>query len=103
MFLQKEKRFKSNNFYKQISPWLEKEKKEFSEVELPREGIGCWSPIFPARYDDILLASSTAIKVIENFIENQNKEELIAIYEQHSASDGIFIGYRKVEELNDYN
>ena len=95
LLLQEERNFNSYNFRQKISPWLEKEKEEFSGCELPREGTGCWSSVFPARYDDILLASSTAIKVIEDFIENSNKE-LISVYEQYSI-DGIFVGYKKVE------
>ncbi|AIS32353.1 ThiF family protein [Methanobacterium formicicum] len=95
LFLQKGKKFKKDNFMAKIFPWLEKEKDKFSNEVLPRDGTGCWSSVFPARYDDILIASSTSIKVIENFIENNNKE-LISIYEQYS-SEGIFVGYKKIE------
>ncbi len=95
LFLQKDKRFNSDNFREKRSFWLEKEKSEFSEYDLPRDGTGCWSPVFPARYDDILIASSTALKVIEDFIK-KNVNELISIYEQ-SSIDGIFVGYIKLE------
>lgn len=93
--LQNNKKFKLDNFRKKIAPWIQKEKDEILEHDLPRDGIGCWSPIFPARYDDILLASSTAVKVIENFID-KGQIELNTVYKQYTKN-GIFIGYIKVE------
>lgn len=95
LFLQTSKKFKLFNFRKKIAPWIKKEKDELSEYDLPRDGIGCWSSIFPARYDDILLASSTAVKVIEDFIKRKEKE-FIGVYKQYTKN-GIFIGYIKVE------
>ncbi|AXV36811.1 MAG: hypothetical protein CIT01_00655 [Methanobacterium sp. BRmetb2] len=99
MYLQIGNKFKTDDFCKKTLFWQEKERKEFSSYKLPREGTGCWSSVFPARYDDILLASSTAIKIIEDFIKNKHITSLICIYEQYSDSDGIFIGYKKVEKV----
>lgn len=96
LFLQKGKKFISDDFRQKTDKWLKKEEYEFSGYELPREGTGCWSFVFPARYDDILLASSTAVKVLEDF-NNKGIKTLISIYEQFSTSDGIFVGYKKVE------
>lgn len=93
--LQKSKKFNLFNFRKKIAPWIKKEKEAISGFELPRDGIGCWSSIFPARYDDILLASSTAVKVIEDFIEKKEKE-FNGVYEQ-DTQNRTFIGYIKVE------
>jgi len=96
LFIQKRKKFKSDNFRELTSPWLKIEENEFSYEDLRREGVGCWSPVFPARYDDILLASSTAVKVIDNFLEN-GETELISIYEKYSTDSGIFVGYKIAE------
>lgn len=79
--------------FKKLTQWIEKERDEISKIRLPRDGIGCWSPIFPARYDDILLASCTAIKVIEQFITKHQKT-LNVIYEYSGNGN---IGYTKVE------
>lgn len=95
LFMQKCKQFKVVDFYKKISFWLERDIKKFPEYDLPRDGVNCWNPIFPARYDDILLASSTAVKVIENFIV-ENKKELNSVYKQYSKNE-ILIGYTKIE------
>lgn len=92
--LQSSKNFKLDKFYQVISPWIKKEKDEIAQLGLPRDGIGCWSSIFPARYDDILLASSTALKVIEEFT-NKRQEELNLIFIKRS-DNGNF-GYELVE------
>ena len=96
--LQKGNEFQSNDFREKILPYLKEDMTKFPEHDLPRDGIKCWSPTFPARYDDIMLASSTAVKVLENFIDNDQKK-LNVIYNKHSTSE--YIGYQKVESIND--
>ena len=93
--MQKSNQFKFDDFYKKTDPWIKKEIDEFPDTHLPRDGTKCWSPIFPARWDDILIASSTAVKLVENFVEKDEKE-LNAVYKKYSEND-IFLGYIKVE------
>lgn len=97
--LQKGKKFKSHDFREKILPWLEKDLDKYPEYDLPRDGVKCWNPTFPARFDDILLASSTAIKVIEDFID-KDKNELNEVYTKSSTTE--FIGYQKVESINEH-
>ena len=40
-------------FYQFISPYIKADFREVDENKLPRDGIGCWHPTFPARSDDI--------------------------------------------------
>ncbi|EKF86588.1 ThiF family adenylyltransferase [Methanobacterium formicicum] len=93
--LQNSKKFKLFNFREKMAPWIKKEKHELSKYDLPRDGIGCWSSIFPARYDDILLASSTAVKIIEDFVIRKEKE-FNGVYKQYTKN-GFLIGYIKIE------
>lgn len=93
--MQKSKQCKFDDFYKKTDQWIKKELDEFPDIHLPRDGTKCWSPIFPARWDDILIASSTAVKLVENFIEKDNKE-LNAVYKKYSENE-IFMGYIKIE------
>lgn len=92
--LQKGKKFKPDDFLEKISPWIKEDIDKFPEYDLPRDGANCWNPVFPARYDDIWLASCTAVKVIENFIE-KDKKELNIVYRKCSNTNSI--GYQKVE------
>ncbi|AWW28445.1 MULTISPECIES: ThiF family adenylyltransferase [unclassified Acetobacterium] len=87
-------------FYDLIFPYIEKEKKLFSDFNLPRNGIGCWNPTFPGRSDDVWLAAATSVKAIENYFTSKSKENLSLVYEQKDNS-GIFEGYQLVEKRED--
>lgn len=51
-----------------IAPWLERERTEHGPLQFPREGVGCWHPVCPARADDIWLLASAAVKQIEEVV-----------------------------------
>ena len=92
--------FSFDSFHKLISPYIQKERKLFDDYNLPRDGIGCWHPTFPGRSDDIWLAASTAVKVIENYIILRPEKTLSIVYEQ-KENNGIFEGYILVEKKED--
>lgn len=74
--------FEYKIFKRLINPWLQKEQSETENISFPREGLGCWHPIFPARSDDIWLMISTAFKVIESRISNTNRVTTLFVFEQ---------------------
>lgn len=76
--IQKGSRLKLNEFKENIQEWLEKDRIEFSHLEYPRDGFGCWHPLFPARLDHLSLLASSAISIIESDILTQ-KESLTII------------------------
>lgn len=88
-------RFPAEQFYRQLNPWLEIETQMISD-ELPREGIGCWNPVFPARVDDVWMMAAAAIKQIEAFTCSDDSPTGLVIFEQTMSSDGSFCGLRKV-------
>lgn len=92
--------FYFNSFYKLILPYIQSEKDLFDDYNLPRNGIGCWHPTFPARSDDIWLAAATAVKAIENYIITKSAKALSIVYEQRE-NDGIFEGYILVDKKED--
>lgn len=49
---------------------------------MPRDGIGCWNPVFPARVDDVWMMSSVAVKNIEKYIQNPSCRPVLLVYEQ---------------------
>lgn len=76
-------RFPHPAFRDQIGSWLEKEMHEQAGEEFPREGVGCWHPVFPARVDDIWMLASIAVKNIETAkIVPMERPQLI-VFEQH--------------------
>lgn len=89
-----------NSFYKLISPYIQSERDLFDDYNLPRNGIGCWHPTFPARSDDVWLAAATAVKAIENYIITKSEKTLSIVYEQ-KGNDGLFEGYILVDKKED--
>lgn len=92
--------FYFNSFYNLISPYIQSERDLFDDYNLPRNGIGCWHPTFPARSDDVWLAAATAVKAIENYIITKSGKTLSIVYEQRE-NDGIFEGYILVDKKED--
>lgn len=84
-----------------IQPWLDEERKETPVESFPREGVGCWHPVFPARADDIWLLASITIKHIEAFIAQSNQQPCLKVVEQQ-YEHGLFSGIRTIisEALN---
>jgi molybdopterin/thiamine biosynthesis adenylyltransferase len=78
-------------FREKLSPWLKKEKAENQNKVLPRDGIGCWHPIFPARIDDISMLLDVFVKVFEKIILEENNSRLIIIEKQYNDQND-FIG-----------
>ncbi len=92
--------FNFNAFYELISPYLQNEKELYDNYNLPRNGIGCWHPTFPARSDDVWLAAATSVKAIENYIISKSQKTLSLVYKQRE-SDGVFESYEVVDKRED--
>ena len=92
--------FSFDSFYELIAPYIQKERQLFDDYNLPRNGIGCWHPTFPGRSDDIWLATSTAVKVIEKYIALNLEKTLSIVYEQKENNE-TFEGYILVEKKED--
>ncbi|CAM4526201.1 ThiF family adenylyltransferase [Myxococcus xanthus] len=55
-------RFPSDAYWAQAQEWIRRDHEEIRRTVLPREGVGCWHPVFPARSDDVVLAAAIAVK-----------------------------------------
>lgn len=82
--------FRYKLFRKLINPWLQEEQRWYEESELPREGLGCWHPLFPARNDDVWIMAATAVKRLETMYRERQKA-LFSVYEQ-GENNGEFSG-----------
>lgn len=87
--------FHSESFFKLIKPWMEKERELTKGVNFPREGIGCWHPIFPARGDDLCSVVSVAIKNIEQAIIKPVERPTLLVYEQMWDNE-LYLGTRLI-------
>ncbi|UNL87444.1 ThiF family adenylyltransferase [Priestia koreensis] len=89
--------FPNQTFKKLVLPWLIKEQTYYQDYSLPREGLGCWHPLFPARVDDIWMMAATAVKNLESIFQEQDIS-VFKVYEQKIV-DGVFSGLELIEEV----
>jgi hypothetical protein len=87
----------AEQFFSKIRPWLAKEMEENDKLQLRREGLGCWHPVFPARLDDIQMLLGACIKPLEILLEVDTVSTLVVI-EKEYGEDGQFKGLRIVKE-----
>jgi len=89
--------FPVSAFQQKINPWLERERNDAVGEELPREGIGCWHPVFPARVDDIWMHAAMAVKQIEAVLNSALRSSELVVFEQVIDETG-FTGVQRVAE-----
>jgi hypothetical protein len=78
-----------------IQPWLARDLVENEGQELPREGVGCWNPVFPARAEDVWMMAAIAVKDLEHSVVSGLSEPSLRVYEQ-TYRDGNFTGVQQV-------
>jgi molybdopterin/thiamine biosynthesis adenylyltransferase len=84
-------------FQSAIGPWLERERGEAVGAELPREGVGCWHPIFPARADDVWLMAAAAVKHLEKALAGGPAGTKLTVFEQ-KFEGGAFVGVQRAQD-----
>ena len=73
-------RFPANDFFSAVEPWLVKERRVWTESEEVFEGAGCYSPLFPARADDVAAGAVAVVKFIERTITaNHDEADLLVL------------------------
>ena len=77
---------------------VKNERKKINMLEIPQDGLGCWSPAFPAFSCDVMLASSTIVPIITKYVKMDDKEIRGFIYKKKYDKNGYLIGY---EDSND--
>ncbi len=83
-----------SRFAESLQPWLAKDLEEMGDEELPREGIGCYHPIFPASAVDVDLMAAVALKAAgEKALIGA--DPIFQVFER-LTDDDIFTGVRKV-------
>ena len=77
-----------------MQPWLHMQIGEAEGIDVPREGIGCWHSVFPARVDDVWLLGAAAVKWIERRMQDPPVDPELVVFEQTRDIDG-FAGIRR--------
>lgn len=90
--------FPNEKYRDMVKPWLEHEAGLYDESELPREGAGCWHPVFPARVDDVWLMAAVAIKELESTVVSPTPKPRLFVFERYEEG-GVFGGIRRADPL----
>jgi molybdopterin/thiamine biosynthesis adenylyltransferase len=95
LFAAQQAHFPVEVFHEQMQPWLKRDRDDTKDLPLPAtEGIGCWSPVFPARLDDISLLASAAVKWIEECVAQPPLAPRLTVFEREGTA-GCFMGVRR--------
>lgn len=86
--------FPFEEFAAAVKPWLAAERSQWSTAGETLEGAGCWSPLFPARCDDVWLGAVATVKYLERMVQGASANGLHVL--EQSLDEGI-AGYRVVE------
>jgi hypothetical protein len=86
--------FPFNEFSAAVRPWLATEQSEWSMAGETLEGAGCWSPLFPARCDDVWLGAVATVKYLESLARG---DWVYGLRVLEQSSDEDVVGYREVE------
>lgn len=81
--------FPQQEFAESVRPWLEHEAKIWANSEEVLEGAGCWSPLFPARHDDVVLAAATCVKELEAIVAQVPRASRFRVFAQSTANGGF--------------
>lgn len=86
--------FPFEEFTVAVNPWLVVERLEWSMAGETLEGAGCWSPLFPARCDDVWLGAVATVNYLERMVQGSCPNEL-RVLEQ--TWDDVNMGYKVIE------
>lgn len=87
--------FTFKKFRALYTPWEAKESKDYPGFKLPKEGVGCWHPAFPGRFDDVTMWASICSKYIEESIDDSSTFENFTTYTKQTDKLGKFSGITK--------
>lgn len=86
-------RFPFEEFEGAVGPWLEEERFQWTANGETIEGAGCWSPLFPARSDDVWLAAVATVKYLERVVREEVADGLHVLEQR---SDEFVLSYKPV-------
>jgi predicted ThiF/HesA family dinucleotide-utilizing enzyme len=92
--------FPGTSFDEAFAPWR-RESLEAStglDAAAVREGPGCWSPLFPARDDEVAMAAAACVAELESLLNKQPTSPRFRVFERQEL-DGDFIGFVAVSSV----
>lgn len=87
-YVSRARRFNERRFRAVTDPLVADEMSDFKADEAPREGIGCWHPVFPARHDEIQAMAGHAVKLIEDALNSASITESYSVHRRVPDAHG---------------
>ncbi len=87
--------FPEQDFRLALSPWMRADREELGDAEMPREGVGCWHPVFPARADEVWMMASIAVKHLDEVLKLSTPVHGLTVFEQQ-FNGSSFVGVTRV-------
>lgn len=84
-------------YLKEFSEEISKDNSDYDKCKIPWEGIGCWSPVFPATYMDVSLVASVVVSTLNQKIANNTNDGEYLLFKKKFDSEGNFIGVMRVD------
>ena len=81
--------FPQRRFSVEVARWLQDEAATWEGGEELLEGAGCWSPLFPARHDDVVMAAAVCVKELETLTARRPREPRIRVFEKRESTAGF--------------
>lgn len=94
----KGEQFNLVDFNQKLKPWAHRDFQEKDLIKMPHDGIGCWSPVFPARSDDIWMFASTGVKHLSDLTTKNPEDSVLDTFEQAFSETGEFLGVTKISQ-----
>lgn len=95
LFFARGNHFPHDEFRRAVDPLIGLELEEHRGEHLPREGVGCWHPVFPSRADDLWAMASIVSKQIEEIMPDEHSVSCLRVFEQ-VVEEAQFQGIRRV-------
>jgi hypothetical protein len=91
------KNLKMDEYSKQFSRVINNEIINYDFNKMPWEGIGCWSPVFPATFGDVSLAASIVVSAFDQRVMKNITRGEYLVFQKQFDSNGIFSGVIQVD------
>lgn len=95
-YINRSDKFAVEDMQQKLSPWLIEELDKMKDEGFPREYTGCWHSVFPARMDDIMMAASASIRIMEKALEVPAAHKQLVVLEKEMS--GYSTGYAEAKK-----
>lgn len=88
--------FDLKRYISEFGAKMHENEKNIMSRDLPWEGTGCWSPVFPAMAADVQMVASFATGIIKTLLEDDVNDGRYYMYEKSVDEEGVITGFARI-------